>query len=135
MAKILGYEVLLIDPRNNFKNETYSDISIFNDWPDEALKKIVIDSNTAIITLTHDPKLDDPALEYSLKSNAFYIGCLGSKKTHASRLLRLQKKGYNKKELSRLNGPIGLNIGAKTPQEIAIAIISQIIEKKNNLND
>ncbi len=131
-AKILGYKIYLIDPRNNFKNKiNQEDVLIIIDWPDEALKKITIDSSTAIVTLTHDPKLDDPALVYSLKSNAFYIGCLGSIKTHNSRLKRLEKKGFNNESLKKLNGPVGINIGAKTPAEIASSIISQIIEKKN----
>ena len=104
------------------------------EYADKALKKILIDRNTAIVTLTHDPKLDDPALEYSLKTNAFYIGCLGSKKTHNSRILRLKKKGINEEQLNKLNGPVGLSIGAKTPSEIAISIISQIILFKNTIN-
>ena len=127
----LAYEVLLIDPRSTFNEKKYVDVKIYKEWPDEALKKIKIDQSTAIITLTHDPKLDDPALLYSLKTDAFYIGCLGSNKTHNSRILRLKKKDINEKKLSRLNGPIGIDIGAKTPTEIAISIISQIIKTKN----
>ena len=134
-ASILGYRIFLIDPRNNIKDVSDdNNIEIIKDWPDEALKKISIDNNCAIVTLTHDTKLDDPALEYSLNSKAFYIGCLGSKKTHASRIARLNKKGIQKNHLSKLNGPIGLPIGAKTPAEIASSIISQIIEIKNKIH-
>ena len=133
-ASDLTYEVFLIDPRSTFNEKKFNNIKIYKEWPDEALKKITIDQNTAIVTLTHDPKLDDPALEYSLKTNAFYIGCLGSKKTHESRVLRLKKKGINEEQLKKLNGPIGLTIGAKTPSEIAISIISQIILFKNTIN-
>ncbi len=133
-ANYLAYEVFLIDPRNAFNEENFKNIKIFKEWPDEALKKIVIDNNTAIVTLTHDPKLDDPALEYSLKTDAFYIGCLGSKKTHNSRILRLKRKGINEKQLKKLNGPVGISIGAKTPSEIAVSIISQIIYFKNTVD-
>ncbi len=133
-ANHLTYEVFLIDPRSNFNEKKFNNIKIFKEWPDEALKKITVDKNTAIVTLTHDPKLDDPALEYSLKTNAFYIGCLGSKKTHDSRILRLKKKGINEDELKRLNGPVGISIGAKTPSEIAVSIISQIILFKHTVN-
>ena len=133
-ANHLNYEVFLIDPRSTFNEKKFNNIKIFKEWPDEALKKITIDQNTAIVTLTHDPKLDDPALEFSLKTNAFYIGCLGSKKTHDSRILRLKKKGINEEQLNKLNGPVGLNIAAKTPSEIAISIISQVILFKNTAN-
>ena len=134
-ANILGYKIVLIDPRNNIKNVSVnSDVEVIKDWPDEALKKISIDDNSAVVTLTHDTKLDDPALEYSLRSKAFYIGCLGSKKTHKSRIERLSKKGIKRELLSKLHGPIGLSIGAKTPAEIASSIISQIIEIKNSIH-
>ena len=133
-ANLLAYEVFLIDPRNAFNEKNFNNIKIFKEWPDEALKKIVIDKNTAIVTLTHDPKLDDPALEYSLKTDAFYIGCLGSKKTHNSRMLRLKRKGINEKQLEKLNGPVGISIDAKTPSEIAVSIISQIILFKNTVD-
>ena len=93
--------------------------------------KLEIDNKTSIVTLTHDPKLDDPALIFSLNSNALYIGCLGSKKTHEARVKRLEKKGFSKKEINKIYGPIGLNIIAKTPAEIACSIISQIVLRKN----
>ena len=135
IATIPMYKIVLIDPRSNIKNVSQNnDVKVIKDWPDEALKKITIDDNSAVVTLTHDTKLDDPALEYSLKSKAFYIGCLGSKKTHTSRIERLSKKGIKRELLSKLHGPIGLSIGAKTPAEIASSIISQIIEIKNSIH-
>ncbi len=130
-STLLGYKVFLIDPRDNFADKIFNKVTIYKEWPDEALKRINIDESTSIVTLTHDPKLDDPALEYSLESNAFYIGCLGSKKTHLSRQERLKRKGLSDKKIKKLHGPVGLNIGAKTPTEIALSIISQIIEIKN----
>ena len=133
-ANHLAYETFLIDPRSNFNEKKFNNIKIFKEWPDEALKKIMIDKNTAIVTLTHDPKLDDPALEYSIKTDAFYIGCLGSKKTHNSRTLRLKRKGIKEQELKKLNGPVGVSLGAQTPTEIAISIISQIILFKNSID-
>ena len=133
LANVIGHEICLIDPRDNFNDKIFDNISIYKDWPDEALKKINLDENTAVVTLTHDPKLDDPALIYALKSKAFYIGCLGSNKTHASRIARLKMKGFDLKELNKLNGPVGLDIGAKTPEEIALSIISEIIKNKNYL--
>lgn len=133
IAKIVGFETILIDPRNYFDIKKFDkEVKIYNDWPDEALKKIRLSNNCAIVTLTHDPKLDDPAIEYSLKSKAFYIGCLGSIKTHQSRKKRLAKKGFSKAQIDSLFGPVGLEISAKTPAEIACSIISEIINTKNN---
>tara|TARA_B100000963_G_C22548128_1_gene635432 strand:+ start:138 stop:1139 length:1002 start_codon:yes stop_codon:yes gene_type:complete len=132
-SNILGYESIIIDPRYNYKENNFSkDIQIIKDWPDEALRKLKIDNSTAIITLTHDPKLDDPAIRFALNSNCFYVGCLGSKKTHNSRVLRLKKAGFTEKQIKRIFGPVGIDINAKTPQEIANSIISQIISVKNN---
>jgi len=132
LSNVLNFKTYLIDPRNNFdKNKFSNKAIILNEWPDEGLKKLGIDNKTCIVTLTHDPKLDDPALIYALKSNALYIGCLGSKKTHESRIKRMMKHGFEQNELSKINGPVGLNINAKTPAEIACSIISQIIERKN----
>ena len=133
-ANSLNFQVYLIDPRSNYDDNKYDKVSIYKEWPDDALKKIIINKDTAVVTLTHDPKLDDPAIQYTLKSNAFYLGCLGSQKTQNSRIKRLNKKGFTKKSLEFINGPIGLSIGAKTPSEIAISIISQIIKKKNTIN-
>ena len=132
-ANKLAYEIHLIDPRNSFNEKKFNNVKVYKDWPDEALKEIVLDENTALVTLTHDPKLDDPALEYSLKKKVFYIGCLGSNKTHNSRMDRLKKKGISMNDLKKLHGPVGLDIAAKTPTEIAISIISQIIEVKNKI--
>ncbi len=132
LAKILNFKVYIIDPRNNFDKSKFKNKAILIDaWPDDGLKKLTIDSNTSIVTLTHDPKLDDPALLFSLKSKASYIGCLGSKKTHQARVERLMKKGFSKNDICKINGPIGIDINAKTPSEIACSIISQIIQRKN----
>jgi xanthine dehydrogenase accessory factor len=132
IATISGYEVTIIDPRAAFaNNQRFPDIRIINDWPEEALNNLKIDNRTAVVTLTHDPKLDDSALNAALKSNAFYIGSLGSKKTHNARILRLKKSNFSVDEINRIHGPIGLDIGAKSPQEIAISIISEIITIRN----
>ena len=113
---------------NKYKNKA----NLLFDWPDEGLRKLNIDNKTSIVTLTHDPKLDDPAIIYSLNSCPLYIGCLGSSKTHEARIKRLSKKGFNEKQLSKIHGPIGLDIKAKTPAEIACAIVAQIIFRKNS---
>ncbi|MBF96525.1 MAG: putative xanthine dehydrogenase subunit A [Alphaproteobacteria bacterium MarineAlpha9_Bin4] len=132
LANILNFKTYIIDPRNNFDNKKYKNkATLLNDWPDEGLKKIDIDTKSSIVTLTHDPKLDDPALIFSLKTNPLYIGCLGSNRTHAARIKRLLKKGFTKKELEKIHGPVGLKIRAKTPSEIACSIISQIVLRKN----
>ena len=133
-ANNLAYEIHLIDPRDSFNEKNFNNISIHKEWPDEALKKINLDADTAIVTLTHDPKLEDPAIEYSLKTNVFYIGCLGSTKTHSSRVTRLRNKGIKESDIIRLHGPVGLDINAKTPSEIAVSIVSQIIKVKNEVD-
>ena len=136
VATICGYEVIIIDPRAAFgNNQRFPDIKIINDWPEVALNNLQIDNRTAVVTLTHDPKLDDSALNAALKSNAFYIGSLGSKKTHNARIQRLKRANYTDAEISKIHGPVGLSIGAKSPQEIAISIISQIISKRNNFEN
>lgn len=123
MAQSAGYEVILIDPRSAFGNKTrFPNCAITNEWPDEAMEDLKPDHRTAVVLLTHDPKLDDPALETSLNSDAFYIGALGSKRTHAKRLERLK----HIENLDRIEGPIGLDIGAKNPAEIAISILASI---------
>ena len=128
MAKVSGFDVLLIDPRGSFATEErFPDVNITDEWPDEAMSKFNADNRSAVVTLTHDPKLDDPALEVALKSKAFYIGSLGSQRTHAARIERLINNGYSKEELSRINAPVGLNIGAKSPSEIAVSILAEII--------
>ncbi|MGD8325776.1 MAG: XdhC family protein [Sphingomonadales bacterium] len=127
LAAITGYGVTIIDPRQTFaRTERFQNQTIIEDWPDDALKDLGIDSRTAIVTLTHDPKLDDPALHIALKSKCFYIGCLGSKKTHAARLERLTNNGFSPTELNRIHGPIGLKIAARSPQEIAVSILAEI---------
>jgi len=103
-------------------------VAVSTDWPDEALEKLNPDRRSAVITLTHDPKLDDPALAVALRSDAFYIGALGSKKTHAARCKRLQAMGFGEQELARIHGPVGLDIGAISPAEIAIAVMAQITQ-------
>ena len=132
IATISGYEVIIIDPRAAFaNNQRFPDIKIINEWPEVALNELGIDNRTAVVTLTHDPKLDDSALNAALKSKAFYIGSLGSKKTHNARIQRLKKSNFADYEINRIHGPIGLDIGAKSPQEIAISIISEIISTRN----
>ncbi|WP_417452520.1 XdhC family protein [Kiloniella sp.] len=123
MAQSAGYEIILIDPRSAFGNKTrFPNCNISNEWPDEAMEDLKPDHRTAVVLLTHDPKLDDPALLASLHSDAFYIGALGSKRTHAKRLDRLK----NLNSLERIEGPIGLDIGAKNPAEIAVSILASI---------
>ena len=132
IATISGYEVIIIDPRAAFaNNQRFPDIKIINEWPEVALNELAIDNRTAVVTLTHDPKLDDSALNAALKSKAFYIGSLGSKKTHKARVQRLKIANFSEDEIKRIHGPIGLAIGAKSPQEIAISIISEIITIRN----
>jgi xanthine dehydrogenase accessory factor len=127
MARLCGYAPVLIDPRSAFGAEArFPGQVILSDWPDAALAALQPDARTAIVTLTHDPKLDDPALAYALRSPAFYIGCLGSKRTHAKRLERLTDAGFTEPELARLHAPVGLNIGARTPAEIALSILAQV---------
>jgi len=129
MARIAGFEPFVIDPRDAFANEArFENTQVFNEWPDAALSELKPDHRMAVVTLTHDPKLDDPALRVALESPCFYVGCLGSNRTHAKRLDRLRAAGLSEEQLDRINGPVGLDIGAKTPAEIAVSIIAQIIE-------
>jgi xanthine dehydrogenase accessory factor len=127
MAALAGYRVSVIDPRAAFASpERFPDVEIIADWPDEALPGLKPDRRTAIVTLTHDPKIDDPALIAALRSDAFYIGALGSRRTHAKRLDRLVAAGFGPAEIARIHGPVGLAIGALTPAEIAISILAQM---------
>jgi len=127
MARIAGYDPLLIDPRESFASETrFPGETILFDWPDEAVKAYGLDSRTALVLLTHDPKLDDPALAEALRSDVFYIGALGSTRTHAKRVERLEQAGFSPHEIARIHGPIGLDIGAAGPSEIALAILAEI---------
>ena len=130
LAKIANFDPLVVDPRSGFANsERFKSETIIEEWPDTALSKISIDRNTAVVLLTHDPKLDDPALEIALNSDAFYIGALGSKKTHAARIDRMKGLGFGVDRTNRISGPIGLYIGASNPAEIAISILAEIISK------
>lgn len=127
MAQLAGYEVTVIDPRSAFGSaERFPGVALSNDWPDEAMERLRPDLRTAIVTLTHDPKIDDPALVAALRSDAFYIGALGSKKTHGARLERLAAAGFGADDFARIHGPVGLNIGAKSPAEIAISVLAQM---------
>ena len=129
MASIAGYLVTVIDPRTAFaSDERFPDVTLSTEWPDEALATLRLNRRTAVITLTHDPKLDDPALATALRSDAFYIGALGSKKTHAARLKRLQALGFGEAELARIHGPVGLDINAVSPAEIAVSIMAQVTQ-------
>jgi xanthine dehydrogenase accessory factor len=128
-----GFAVTIVDPRRSFaSDERFPGMEISTDWPDEALEKFAPDSRTAVVTLTHDPKLDDPALDRALKSEAFYIGALGSRRTHAARLARLRELGHQDNALSRIRGPVGLNIAAVTAPEIALSIIAEIVAVRRN---
>jgi xanthine dehydrogenase accessory factor len=127
MAAIADYDVAIVDPRRSFATEErFPGVALRHDWPDEAMAELRPDRRTAVVTLTHDPKIDDPALVAALRSEAFYIGALGSKKTHASRLARLAAHGFDERALARIRGPVGLALGAKSPAEIAISIVAQI---------
>jgi len=129
IAAVAGYGVRVIDPRTAFASEErFPGIALSHDWADEALAKAPLGPRSAIVALTHDPKLDDPALTAALNSNCFYIGALGSKKTHAARLARLKAQGFEDDALARIRGPVGLNIGARSPAEIAISIMAEITE-------
>ena len=127
-AKSLNFEIIVIDPRGYFATEQrFPDIKIMNKWPNEAFQEIETNSNTALIALTHDPKIDDPALQHALKEKFYYIGALGSKKTHANRSQRLKEAGFNKDEINSIHGPIGIKLGGKSAPEIALSIISQLV--------
>ena len=127
MAKLLGYDVVIVDPRTAFATqERFPDVKVIAEWPDTALPPLDVDGYTAFVALTHDPKIDDPALTHALARDCFYIGALGSRKTHARRLERLKAQGIADKTLGRIHSPIGLAIGAVSPAEIAVAIIGEI---------
>lgn len=129
MARLTGYDPVLVDPRGSFGSGLrFPGETVLDDWPDEALRGLGIDARTAVVTLTHDTKLDDPALEVALRSDAFYIGSLGSTRTHAKRLERLAAAGLTAAELGRLRAPVGLDIGARSPAEIAVSILAQITQ-------
>jgi len=132
-AKSLNFEISIIDPRGYFASEQrFPDIKIINKWPKEAFAEIKTDKNTALIALTHDPKIDDPALQYALKNNFFYIGALGSKKTHTNRCARLKESGFNDDQIKKIFGPIGIKLGGKSAPEIALSIIAQLVSEVYN---
>ena len=127
LARAAGYDVVVIDPRTAFSTSArFPDTTLRQDWPDEAVPALAPDRRTAILTLTHDPKIDDPALVAALRSEAFYIGALGSRRTHAKRIERLKEAGFDAAAINRIRGPVGLAIGARSPVEIAISIMAEI---------
>jgi xanthine dehydrogenase accessory factor len=130
IAKMLGYDVTIVDPRTAFATqERFPDVKVIAEWPDTALPPLGVDRYTAFVALTHDPKIDDPALQHALARDCFYIGALGSKKTHARRVERLKGQGLTDTDIARIHAPIGLSIGAVSPSEIAIAIMGQITQR------
>ena len=134
-SKNLNLMITIIDPREYFtKKQKFQNVKIINEWPEKVLKQIQTDNNYALITLTHDPKIDDPALQFALKNKFFYIGALGSKKTHDKRCQRLKEYGYTSEQINSIHGPIGLKLGGKSAPEIALSIISQLVLEINRLN-
>ena len=130
MARLAGYDVVVVDPREAFGSPArFPDARLLHDWPDEALAEFGLDTRTAVVTLTHDPKLDDPAVVAALRAPVFYLGCLGSGRTHAKRVARLTEAGFAPEAIARIHAPVGLDIGAKSPAEIAISILAQITER------
>jgi len=127
-AKSLNFEISIIDPRGYFATEQrFPNIKIINKWPKEAFQDIETNQNSALIALTHDPKIDDPALQHALKNKFYYIGALGSKKTHEHRCRRLKEAGFSDKEISSIHGPIGIKLGGKSAPEIALSIVAQLV--------
>jgi xanthine dehydrogenase accessory factor len=134
MAESAGYNVTIIDPRAIFASEErFPDTRLILEWPDAAMEKMTLHSRTAVVALTHDPKLDDPALKIALRSDVFYIGALGGRKTHASRRERLRFEGFSEDQISRIHGPIGLDINARTAAEIAVSVLAEIIAERRKV--
>ena len=134
LLKNFNYVVTIIDPRKYFTTEQrFQKVKIINEWPQNALETMKTNKNFALITLTHDPKIDDPALNYALKNNFFYIGALGSKKTHENRCKRLKEAGFSEKEIRSVHGPIGIKFGGKSTPEIALSIVAQLVSETNKL--
>ena len=138
MARLLGHDLIVVDPRTAFASQDrFPDTQVIAEWPDVALPRLGLDAHTAFVALTHDPKIDDPGLHLALRSPCFYIGALGSRKTHARRIERLQQAGFSDAEIARIHAPIGLNIGGISPAEIALSILGEItatlrLPAKNN---
>ena len=132
-AKSLNFEISIIDPRGYFATEQrFPDLKIINKWPEDAFKEIETNENSALIALTHDPKIDDPALQHALKNKFYYIGALGSKKTHENRCKRLKDEGFSDEEINSIHGPIGIKLGGKSAPEIALSIVAQLVSKTYN---
>lgn len=130
-ASEVGFAITVVDPRRSFaSDERFPDVAVRSDWPDEAMDDLRPDIRTAVVTLTHDPKLDDPALDRALRSPAFYIGALGSRRTHAARLKRLRELGHDDATLARIKGPVGLDIAAVTAPEIALSIVAELVARR-----
>ena len=128
MAAALGFAVTVVDPRRAFATaERFPGVSLSSDWPDEAMEAMALDARTAVVTLTHDPKLDDPALDVALRSPCFYIGALGSRRTHAKRVARLQEMGHGEDAIARIHAPVGLDIAAVTAPEIALSVLAEVV--------
>ena len=129
-AKSLNFEIYIIDPRGYFASEKrFPDMKIIDKWPDEAFKEIETNENTALIALTHDPKIDDPALQHALKKKFYYIGALGSKKTHENRCARLKEANFSDEQINSIHGPVGIKLGGKSAPEIALSIIAQLVSE------
>jgi xanthine dehydrogenase accessory factor len=130
IGKLVGYDVTIVDPRTAFASpERFPDVKVIAEWPDKALPPLNVDRYTAFVALTHDPKIDDPALLHALARDCFYIGALGSRKTHARRVERLKAQGVSDAAVARIHAPVGLDIGAVSPAEIAVSIMAQITER------
>ena len=129
-AKSLNFEISIIDPRGYFATEQrFPDLKIINKWPEDAFKELETNENSALIALTHDPKIDDPALQHALKNKFYYIGALGSKKTHESRCQRLKESGFSDEQINLIHGPIGIKLGGRSAPEIALSIIAQLVSE------
>jgi len=130
MARIAGHDVTVIDPRPAFGAAArFPEVEIVEEWPDEALGAVGLDARTAVVTLTHDPKLDDPAIRAALGSEVFYLGCLGSTRTHAKRVARLEEAGFTPEDIARIHAPVGLDIGARGPAEIAVSVLAEVTQR------
>lgn len=129
MLPLIDYQPIVIDPRESFCTEArFPGVELSTEWPDEALQRLQLDHRSAVVTLTHDPKIDDPALEVALRTDAFYIGALGSRRTHAGRIGRLKERGFTDAELARIHAPVGLAIGAVSQAEVAISILAEMTQ-------